>query len=98
LLNIDARLQELKDIESPLKFQSRAVSIFKNKTNNQPTGFAIGSIEGWFHKRSGNFHSSGRVAIQFVDTTNPKDNFTFKCHRSAEIVNGYQEIYAVSAL
>ena len=37
----------------------------------------------------------GRVAIQYVETNNPKDNFTFKCHRSTELSNGYQEIYAV---
>ena len=37
----------------------------------------------------------GRVAIQYVETSNPKDNFTFKCHRSAELINGFQEIYAV---
>ncbi|KIH52962.1 hypothetical protein ANCDUO_16923 [Ancylostoma duodenale] len=39
------------------------------------------------------FKTVGRVAIHYVETTNPKDNFTFKCHRSAEVVNGYQEIF-----
>ena len=48
-----------------------------------PTGFALGSIE-------------GRVAIQYIQAASPKDNFTFKCHRSNATVGGYQEIYAVS--
>lgn len=47
-----------------------------------PSGFALGSIE-------------GRVAVQLVDANNPKDNFTFKCHRSPELNNGYQDIFAV---
>lgn len=53
-----------------------------DKKTNQPTGFALGSIE-------------GRVAIQYVQPTNPKDNFTFKCHRSNGTTNGMQDIYAV---
>ena len=63
-------------------FQLRCLSIFRNK-DNQPCGFAIGSIE-------------GRVGVQMVETSNTKETFTFKCHRSAELVNGYQEIFAVS--
>lgn len=50
---------------------------------NTPCGFALGSVE-------------GRVAIHYVNTQNPKDNFTFKCHRSNGTSNGYQDIYAVS--
>lgn len=57
--------------------------IFKDKKTNQPTGFALGSIE-------------GRVAIQYINPTNPKDNFTFKCHRSNGATNqGSQDIFAV---
>ena len=26
----------------------------------------------------------------------PQDNFTFKCHRSNGVTNGYQDIYAVN--
>lgn len=37
-------------------------------------GFALGSVE-------------GRVCIQYVNPTNPKDNFTFKCHRSNGVQN-----------
>ena len=55
-----------------------------DKQKQQPTGFALGSIE-------------GRVAIQYFQATSPRDNFTFKCHRSAQPVNGYVEIFAVSA-
>ena len=46
-------------------------------------GYAIGSVE-------------GRVAIQYVNPTNPKDNFTFKCHRSNGTNQGYQDIFSVS--
>ncbi|KAG8302930.1 Poly(A)+ RNA export protein rae1 [Homalodisca vitripennis] len=46
-------------------------------------GYALGSVE-------------GRVAIQYVNPTNPKENFTFKCHRSNGAQGGYQDIYAVN--
>ena len=49
------------------------------------SGFALGSVE-------------GRVAIQDVTPQNPKDNFTFKCHRSNGTPSGYQDIFAVSAM
>ena len=77
--------QEFKRIESPLKFQHRCVSIFNDKKpgNPQPCGFALGSVE-------------GRVAIQYVNPNNPRENFTFKCHRSNETANGAQEIFAVN--
>lgn len=39
---------------------------------------------------------SGRVAIQSIEASNLKDNFTFKCHRSPDLINGFQEIYAVN--
>lgn len=74
--------QEFKRIDSPLKYQHRCVSIFMDK-KSQPTGFALGSVE-------------GRVAIHYVNPQNPKDNFTFKCHRSNGTTNGYQDIYAVN--
>ncbi|VBB30355.1 unnamed protein product, partial [Acanthocheilonema viteae] len=80
---LDNEPSEVKDIETPLKYQSRCASIFKDKTTGLPTGYALGSIE-------------GRVAIQYVEAANPKDNFTFKCHRSPELINGFQEIYAVN--
>ena len=67
-------------MESPLKYQHRCVSIFDDK-KNEPTGFALGSVE-------------GRVAIQYVHAQNPKDNFTFKCHRSNGTTGGYQVIWA----
>merc|ERR1712142_1074028 len=57
-------------------------SIFRDK-KAAPTGFALGSVE-------------GRVAIQYVNAANPKDNFTFKCHRSNGAVNGFQDIFAVN--
>ncbi|EJW87768.1 nucleoporin-17 [Wuchereria bancrofti] len=83
IYRLDNEPSEVKDIETPLKYQSRCASIFKDKTTGLPTGYALGSIE-------------GRVAIQYVEAANPKDNFTFKCHRSPELINGFQEIYAVN--
>ncbi len=65
--------------------QHRCVSIFVDKKTTAPTGFALGSIE-------------GRVAIHYIAPQNPKDNFTFKCHRSNGAPNNVQDIYAVSAL
>lgn len=83
-IQLENRPQEFTRIESPLKFQHRVVSIFLDKKNNgAPTGFALGSIE-------------GRVAIHYVNPTNPKDNFTFKCHRSNGTPSGVQDIYAVN--
>lgn len=73
---------EFKRIESPLKYQNRCLSIFLDK-KQAPSGFALGSVE-------------GRVAIQYVSPTNPKDNFTFKCHRSNGTPNGFQDIFAVN--
>ncbi|KAA0192578.1 hypothetical protein HAZT_HAZT007804 [Hyalella azteca] len=80
---LEQQPQECKQIESPLKYQHRCVSIFRDKKNT-PAGFALGSVE-------------GRVAIQYINAPNPRDNFTFKCHRSANgTPNGFQEIYAVN--
>ncbi|XP_011189810.1 protein Rae1 [Zeugodacus cucurbitae] len=72
---------EFKRQDSPLKYQHRTISIFRDK-KKAPTGYALGSIE-------------GRVAIQYVNPVNPKDNFTFKCHRTTGTA-GYQDIYAVN--
>lgn len=81
---LEGKPQEFKRIDSPLKYQHRCIAIFKDKTKKQPCGFALGSVE-------------GRVAIQYVNPTSPKDNFTFKCHRSSNNApNGYQDIYAVN--
>ncbi|XP_003380588.1 mRNA export factor [Trichinella spiralis] len=83
IYKLDGQPVEVKSMESPLKYQTRSVSIFKDKTNGAPVGYAVGSLE-------------GRVAIQYVETVDPKANFTFKCHRSPELVNGFQEIYSVN--
>ena len=53
-----------------------------DKQKQSPAGFALGSIE-------------GRVAIQYFQPSAPRDNFTFKCHRSPAPVNGYYEIFPV---
>lgn len=82
IYQLENQPSEFKKIESPLKYQHRTISIFKDKSG-APTGFAIGSVE-------------GRVAIQYVNAANPKDNFTFKCHRSNGTTNGYQDIFAVN--
>lgn len=82
IYQLDGQPKEFKKVDSPLKYQHRCISIFRDK-NKTPTGFALGSVE-------------GRVAIQYVQAANPKDNFTFKCHRSNGAVNGFQDIYAVN--
>lgn len=79
--SLDNMPQEFKQVESPLKFQHRCVAVFRDKKKT-PTGYALGSIE-------------GRVAIQYVNPVNPKDNFTFKCHR-VNANNNIQDIYAVN--
>jgi len=73
VLNLDNPPSLFKTLDSPLKHQHRCVSIFTDKKpgNPQPCGFALGSVE-------------GRVAIQYVSPQSPRDNFTFKCHRSNE--------------
>ena len=76
IYQLDGQPKEYKKVDSPLKYQHRCVSIFRDKKAS-PTGFALGSVE-------------GRVAIQYVNASNPKDNFTFKCHRSNGAVNGFQ--------
>ncbi|CAH8637392.1 unnamed protein product [Schistosoma mattheei] len=81
--NLENGPTQFNQLESPLKFQSRCISIFMDKQKQNPSGFALGSIE-------------GRVAIQYLNPTTPKDNFTFKCHRSNAPVNGYHEIFAVN--
>ena len=84
LYSLESQPKLLKQIDSPLKYQHRCVSIFSDK--DKPAGFALGSIE-------------GRVAIHYINTPNPSvDNFTFKCHRSAPPQNAsqIQEIYAVN--
>uniref|UniRef100_T1H0D9 Uncharacterized protein n=1 Tax=Megaselia scalaris TaxID=36166 RepID=T1H0D9_MEGSC len=78
---LDTNPKEYKRQESPLKYQHRTISIFRDKAK-APTGYALGSIE-------------GRVAIQYINPINPKDNFTFKCHRVSPS-NSYQDIYAVN--
>ncbi|XP_033106426.1 mRNA export factor-like [Anneissia japonica] len=84
IYQLDNQPAEFKRMESPLKYQHRCVSIFKDMKKNTPVGFALGSIE-------------GRVAIQFVQAANPKNNFTFKCHRSNGSAS-YQDIYAVNSI
>lgn len=67
--------------ETPLKYQHRALSIFRDK-NKTPCGYGVGNIE-------------GRVAIQYVNPADPKDNFSFKCHRLTD-ASGFQDIFAIN--
>lgn len=89
IYQLENQPQEFKRMESPLKYQHRCVSVFtdrKQVNTAPPVGFALGSIE-------------GRVAIQYVNPTNPKDNFTFKCHRSNGTATATaQDIYAVNSI
>ncbi|EDV23533.1 uncharacterized protein TRIADDRAFT_27419 [Trichoplax adhaerens] len=68
---------------TPTEYKSRCISIFKDK-KEAPTGFCVGSIE-------------GRVAVQYIQASNSKDNFTFKCHRDNKASGGL-DIYPVNAI
>ena len=57
-MNLDPQPQMVKKDETQLKYQYRCVTIFRDKVRNQPTGYALGSIE-------------GRVAIQYINPPNP---------------------------
>jgi mRNA export factor len=87
IYQLDPTPSEYKRIDSPLKYQHRCIAVFRDKKNlQQPVyGFALGSVE-------------GRVAIQYVNPSNPKDNFTFKCHRSNPVGagNNVQDIFPVN--
>lgn len=83
IYQLENQPKEYKKIDSPLKYQHRCVSIFLDQKTKGPIGFALGSIE-------------GRVAIHHVNPTNPKDNFTFKCHRANGTTGGVQDIFAVN--
>jgi len=101
IYSLDGQPKEYKRVEPPLKFQHRCLSIFRDK-KNQPTGIEMKrkKIRYWYHfkSKSGIFQTigfalgsvEGRVAIQYANAPNPKDNFTFKCHRSNGINNGFQ--------
>ncbi|KAF8626414.1 hypothetical protein AX17_006581 [Amanita inopinata Kibby_2008] len=71
-----------KSIQSPLKWQTRAVSCFTASTNS---GFAVGSVE-------------GRVAIQYVEDKDSTNNFSFKCHRRDSTPNAKDQalVFAVN--
>uniref|UniRef100_A0A1B0AIA7 Uncharacterized protein n=1 Tax=Glossina pallidipes TaxID=7398 RepID=A0A1B0AIA7_GLOPL len=81
IYSLESSPTEFKRQESPLKYQLRTISIFRDK-KKAPTGYALGSI-------------GGCVGIQYVNPLNPKDNFTFQCHRSSGSA-GFQDIYAVN--
>jgi len=65
IFNLQTAPQQVyKKVVSPLKYQTRTIAAFPNRT-----GYLVGSIE-------------GRVAVHHVeDPSDPKANFTFKCHR-----------------
>lgn len=61
--------KKFKQVESPLKWQTRVISCFSPSTDNNDLGYAIGSIE-------------GRVGIQYTQRPDQdRKNFSFKCHR-----------------
>lgn len=81
---LDNSPREYKKMDINLKNMLRSVAICADLKTKQPIGFAVGSVE-------------GRVAIQYLNAANPKDNFTFKCHRVDQTGN-VQEIYPINDL
>jgi len=78
--------KEWQPFQSQLKQQIRCVCLFKNKEGTDPSGFAYGSIE-------------GRTALHNFKPLNPKDDFTFKCHRGPQPSNrDPQDIYPVNGI
>ena len=91
----------LQKIDSPLKYQHRCICIFKEK-QGLPTGFALGSIEGRVAIHYANPPNPLANSLFFQPSplqclsSRAKDNFTFKCHRSAVTGAGQtQDIFAV---
>lgn len=82
LYQLEGQPQMIKTQELTLRYQHRCVAVFRDRQRRTPTGYAMGSVE-------------GRVAIQYVNSMNPKDNFTFKCHRSI-LANSCQDVFAVN--
>lgn len=84
---MDNSPSEWQSFDTQLKQQLRCISIFKNKSGQEPFGFAYGSIE-------------GRVAIHNFKPDKPNDNFTFKCHRGPSQTSNRepQDIYPVNGI
>ena len=86
ILNLENQPTVHNNMEPPLRYQLRDISIFKK--DGKPSGFGVCSIE-------------GRAAIEPFDNSaaNNKDKFTFKCHRSTgNDHNKPQDIYAVNGI
>ncbi|KAK2723722.1 hypothetical protein QYM36_002162, partial [Artemia franciscana] len=84
IIQLEGTPSVVKKPDSPLKYQHRCISVFRDK-KGVPAGFAVGSVE-------------GRVAIQYNNPAEPKDNFTFKCHRSTGTGSSFQDIFAVNSV
>ncbi|CAO1618617.1 unnamed protein product [Jaminaea pallidilutea] len=77
-------------IDSPLKWQTRAVACFQRQdppgSPPAPPGYAVGSVE-------------GRVAIQYIKDENKSLNFSFKCHRKdGTTARDPQQLFPVNAI
>ena len=57
-MNLDPQSQMARKDEMQLKYQYRCLTIVRDKVCNQPTAYALGSIEGC-------------VAIQYLNQANP---------------------------
>ncbi len=109
MLIFDARKPQtpFREFSSPLKFQSRCLSVFPDKT-----GFALGSIEGRVaishveqkdlkYSSSHCFHPPvpSPFALRLTEDVRAvpcvRKNFAFKCHRHG--TNG-TEVYAVNSI
>ena len=85
LYHLDGLREVSKIFENNFKFQHSCLRIFQDAMTKQPTGFALGSIE-------------GRVAIHYLEDDKERSSkFEFKCHRSKQTTQHQpQDIYAVN--
>jgi mRNA export factor len=88
--------QPIWQMQSPLKYQTRAVRIFNDlSAQGRPQSFGISSIEGRCAIRR---LDKGEDEMQDLVAGKPKFSFTFKCHRDELDTSPQKVIYAVNAL
>ncbi|XP_022901346.1 protein Rae1-like [Onthophagus taurus] len=69
---LEGKPQQFKTYESQ-RCEHKCIALFRDE-KQEPAGYALGYAE-------------GRVAIQHLNSSNPSDNFVFKCHSSQPVNN-----------